>query len=184
MKRILSFALILISILTLVSCSREEGEAPFGMIKASSEVSEFYLYVPKDWAVTTENDSLMASARASESDPSNVTLVGFEDGSQEYPDVDAFWAYYKKEFETRIFDFEENATTFTLTLDGEATMIDGVAAKKYEYNGKVGGIEFYYQMVLAKVDSVFYIFTYTSTPVLYEKHKNDVKVMLDYIDFK
>ena len=159
MKRILSFALILISILTLVSCSREEGEAPFGMINATSDV-------------------------ASESDPSNVTLVGFEDGSQEYPDVDAFWAYYKKEFETRIFDFEENATTFTLTLDGEATMIDGVAAKKYEYNGKVGGIEFYYQMVLAKVDSVFYIFTYTSTPVLYEKHKNDVKVMLDYIDFK
>lgn len=170
--------------LTLVSCSREEGEAPFGMIKASSDVSEFYLYVPNDWQVTTEENSLMASARASESDPSNVTMIGFEDGSKAYDSIDAFWAYYKNEFETRIFDFEENASTFSLTVEGEATLIDGIAAKKYEYKGKVGGSEFYYTMVLAKIDSVFYIFTYTSTATLYDKHQNDVEVMLDYIDFK
>ncbi len=188
MKRILSLVLVILSIFTFASCSREEGEAPLGMIKASSDASEFYLYVPKDWEVTTEENSLMASARASESDPSNITMIGFEDGSGEYADVDAFWAYYKNELASRIFDFtgegEERATTFNLTLDGEGAIIDDVPAKKYEYSGKIAGSDFYYTMLIAKSGSVFYIFTYTSTPSLYEKHKSDVDALIEYIEFK
>ena len=130
----------------------------------------------------------MASARASESDPSNITMIGFEDGSREYADIDAFWAYYKNELATRIFDFagegDERATTFNLTLEGEGLMLDDIPAKKYEYSGKVAGGDFSYMMVIAKSDSVFYIFTYTSTPSLYENHKDDVDALIKYIEFK
>ena len=188
MKRILSLALVMISIFTLASCSREEGEAPFGMIKASSDAAEFYLYVPNDWVVTTEENSLMASARASESDPSNITMIGFEDGSGEYADIDAFWAYYKNELASRIFDFagegDERATTFNLTLEGEGMIIDDVPAKKYEYSGKLAGSDLSYMMVIAKIDSVFYIITYTSSQSLYSKHADKVNALIEYIEFK
>ena len=185
MKRILSFTLILISILTLVSCSREEGEAPLGMKIASDDAAEFYLYVPKEWEVTTEKNSLMASARASESDPSNVTMIGFEDGGNEYETIDEFWAYYASEFETRIFDLDENgATTFKLTLGGESTTIDGIAAKRYEYSGSVAGSEFKYAMVIAKSGPVFYIFTYTSKTEFYDNNLSDIDKVLNYIEFK
>ncbi|MBE6619062.1 MAG: hypothetical protein E7626_04690 [Ruminococcaceae bacterium] len=184
MKKIISLILIVITALTLFSCSREEGEAPYGMKVASSELSEYYLYVPKDWEVTTEEDSLMASARASESDPSNVTMIGFEDGSDEYETIDDFWAYCKNEYSTRIFDFADGTTTFTLTNEGEATTVGGLAAKKYEYRGKIADSDFCYTTVLIKRDSIFYIFTYTSTPSLYDKHLEDVGFMLSYVEFK
>lgn len=190
MKRILSFALIIVSLFSITSCSREKGEVPIGMKLASSDTAEFYMYVPKDWEVTTEKDSLLASARASESDPSNITMIGFADGSDEYKTIDDFWEFYKGDFETRIFDFEapeggaEKVTTFKLTNEGESLLVDNVAAKKYEYNGKIAGSEFYCKLVLIKIDSVFYIFTYTSTPALYSKHEKDVETILDYIEFK
>ncbi len=191
MKRILCLALILISIFAIAACSRQEGEAPLGMKNASSKTADFYLYVPDDWTVNTDENDLMASARASESDPSNITMIGFEDGRSKYDSIDSFWAYYKGEFETRIFDKiidsenGESKTSFNLTNDGEDIIIGkNYAAKKYEYSGKVAGSDFSYMQVIIKRDSIFYIFTYTSTPDLYSVHKEEVGFMIDYMEFK
>ena len=191
MKRIISIVLALISIFAFASCNREEGEAPMGMKNASGESADFYLYVPDDWTVNTDKNDLMASARASESDPSNITMIGFEDGQGEYETIDGFWTYYKGEFENRIFDkitdaeSGESKTSFTLKTDGDEILIDGNnAAKKYEYSGKIAGSDFSYMQIIIKRGSVFYIFTYTSTPDLYEAHEGELDLIVKYIEFK
>lgn len=191
MKRILCLALALVSLFTLVACSREKGEAPVGMKNAASETADFYLYVPDDWTVNTGKNDLMASARASDSDPSNVTMIGFEDGQGDYEEIDEFWDYYKGEFESRIFDkvtdgeSGKSKSSFKLTNNGEDILVDGKAAKKYEYSGKVAGSDFSYMQIIIKDNNIFYIFTFTSTPDLYKEHKeNYLKKIKDYIEFK
>ena len=182
--------LILFSLLTLASCSREEGEAPIGMKNAASEIADFYFYVPDDWKVTTGEKDLMASARISESDPSNMTMIGFEDGQNEYETVDSFWSYYKDELENRIFDrvtdeeSGEKVSSFKLLNEGEELIIDGKVAKKYEYSGKVAGSDFSYMQVIVQRENIFYLITFTSSSELYSHSKETVEAILTYIDFK
>ncbi len=190
MKRILCLTLALVSIFMLAACSRDKGEAPVGMKNAASDVADFYLYVPDDWTVNTGKNDLMASATVSDSDSSNITMIGFADGAEEYDSIDSFWNYYKDEFENRIFDkvtdeeSSEIKSSFTLTNEGEEILINTNAAKKYEYSGKIAGSEFSYMQVIIMKNNVFYIFTFTSTPDLYSKHKDTVNKLLDYIEFK
>lgn len=190
MKKIICLTLALLAVFTFSACSREKGEAPTGMKNASSEVCDFYLYVPKDWIVNTNKNDLMAAARVSDSDSSNVTMIGFSDAEKEYDSIDSFWDYYKGEFTDRIFDKvkdEESGKTkssFKLTNKGEEILVAGKAAKKYEYTGIVAGSEFSYMQIIIKNDNVFYIFTYTSTPDLYSKHTSTIDTILKNVEFK
>ncbi len=189
MKRIICLALVLISIFTLTACSREKGKAPAGSKNAASNIADFYLYVPKDWTVNTRENDLMASARVSDSDSSNITMVGFADGGNEYDSIDSYWDYNKSGIE-RMFDTvtdEESGETkssFTLITDGEEIIIDKNGAKKYEYSGTLEGVDFSYMQVIIKKENVFYTLTFTSTPELYAKHKDTVNAIIDYIEFK
>ena len=190
MKKILCLILILVSIFTLAACSREEGEAPVGMKNAAGKANDFYLYVPDEWIVNTSDTDLMASARVSENDSSNVTMIGYADSENEYNDIDSYWNYYSSELENRIFDkikdseTGEEKSSFTLTNDGENILVNEKAAKKYEYTGKVAGLDLSYMQIIIKRDNVFYIFTYTSTPELYSKHDTELEMILNFIEFK
>ena len=140
MKKILCFALILVTVLSFTACSREAGEAPVGMKNAAGKANDFYLYVPEDWIVNTTDRDLMASARVSENDSSNVTMIGYSDSENEYDSIDSYWEYYSKELENRVFDRAtdsetgEEKSSFTLTNEGENILVNEKAAKKYEYN--------------------------------------------------
>ena len=191
MKRILCFALVLVTLFAFVACSREEGEAPVGMKNAAGKANDFYLYVPKDWIVNTTDRDLMASARVSENDSSNITMIGYADTDGEYKDAQNYWEYYSKELENRVFDKVKDSETgeekssFTLISESE-TFMDENPAKKYEYSGKVAGIDLRYMQIITKKDNVFYIFTYTSTPDLYEFHieKDTINTILKFFEFK
>ena len=191
MKKILSILLILTTLLTLASCTRETGEAPVGMKNAAGKANDFYLYVPEDWIVNTSDTDLMASARASENDSSNITMIGYADVEKQYENIESYWEYYVKEIESRVFDKVKDSETgeekssFTLISESE-TFMDENPAKKYEYSGKVAGIDLQYMQIIAKKDNVFYIFTYTSTPELYKFHieKDTINTILKFFEFK
>lgn len=190
MKKILSILIILAILLTFASCSREEGEAPVGMKNAAGEANDFYLYVPDDWIVNTSDSDLMASARVSENDSSNITMIGYADAENQYKTIESYWEYYSKELESRVFDKVKDSETgeekssFTLTNAGENTLVNEKAAKKYEYSGKVAGIDLCYMQIIIKKDNVFYIFTYTSTPDLYSRHDTEIETILKFFEFK
>ena len=190
MKKILSIFIILATLLTLASCSRETGEAPIGMKNAAGKANDFYLYVPDDWIVNTSDTDLMASARASENDSSNITMIGYADVDNQYASIESYWEYYVEELENRVFDKVKDSETgeekssFTLTNEGENVLVNEKAAKKYEYRGKVSGIDLCYMQIIIKKDNVFYIFTYTSTPELYTMHEEEVNTIIKFFEFK
>lgn len=190
MKKILCLVLILVTLFAFASCSREEGEAPVGMKNAAGKANDFYLYVPDDWIVNTSDTDLMASARVSENDSSNVTMIGYADAENQYETIESYWEYYSKELENRVFDkvkdeeTDEEKSSFTLTNEGENTLVDEKAAKKYEYSGKVAGLDLCYMQIIIKKDNVFYIFTYTSTPELYSMHSAEIEAILKFFEFK
>lgn len=191
MKRSLCLIFVAISLFTvLASCSRDAGEAPVGMKNAAGKANDFYLYVPEDWIVNTSDNDLMASARVSENDSSNITMIGYADSEDEYETIESYWEYYSKELESRVFDrvtdseTGEEKSSFTLTNRGQDILVNKKAAKKYEYSGKVAGIDLSYMQVIIKRENVFYIFTYTSTPDLYSKHDKEIEKILNFFEFK
>ena len=96
----------------------------------------------------------------------------------------------RKELENRVFDKVKDSETgeekssFTLTNAGENILVNEKAAKKYEYSGKVAGIDLRYMQIIIKKDNVFYIFTYTSTPDLYSRHDTEIETILKFFEFK
>lgn len=194
MKKTVAIILVLITIFTLSSCARKKGDAPQGMKTVSGDNSEFYLYIPDSWVNTTptytdkEISSIAVSARVSDSDPSNISFVGFVDGNGEYASIDKYWEHSKSvsKYFDEVIDEEsgEKKTSFALATDGEAMTVGGLAAKKYEYSGVFGGSNFKFMQVIIKDGNVFYTFTYTSTPDLYSRNLDHVEAILDHIEFK
>ncbi len=201
MKRYLSLTLALIFLLMTAvlssSCARDSGDTPVGMKNASGKANDFYLYVPDEWIINTSDTDLMASARVSENDPSNITMIGYEDAGNEYSSIDSYWEYYQNELSSRIFDkvkdeeSGEEKTTFKMaeTENGETQapekiLIAGNEAQKYEYSGTVAGMELSYMQIIVKKANIFYIITYTSTPELYERHSSEIDTILKFVEFK
>ena len=197
MKKVIALMLALITLISLAGCSKgsdDEAKAPYGMKLASGKESEFYLYIPDSWINTTpvytdkKIPSITVSARVSDSDPSNISLVGFVDGNREYDSIEDYWEHTKSvsKYFDDVKDEEsgETKSSFELITKAKAMTMGNLAAKKYEYTGTVAGSEFKFMQVIAKDKDVFYTFTYTSTPDIYSKNESAVETILKNIKFK
>ena len=149
-KLILVLALTLAAILTLSSCKGEVG-TPLGFQKASdTKIVDYHLFVPDDWTVD-QSGSVVAAYR-SPSDPTSVSVMAW---GMEYADstVDDWWNTYRPEFESIYADF---------TLESsESTLLDGTAAMKYVYTGRLGEITYRYSQIAAVRHTAVYVITMT-----------------------
>lgn len=179
--------------ISLVSCKKSNPDVPDGMKSASNADMGYTLFVPDDWMVTTGSGSLMSEARVSKEDSSNVTMAQYYGQTEEkgVAAVRAYFADYQKTLET-MFDADSDgkSTMVLLEKDGFETVMGkenknnadgGVPAVEYNYTATLGGINLRYTQVIAFRNGYFFIFTFTTTPELYERHASDVADMVAQI---
>ena len=168
-----SLLFLALCLIALAACSKKASDAPNGMQTASNEYSDYHLYVPENWTVETSTGVI--TAKYSDSIMANISMMALS-LSSETTTIDAYWSSFKETFEQTIVDWQEEAS--------EDMLLDGHAAKKYVYTGKVASIEAKYMQVLCIRKGAVYIFTYTASPDKFDDYLNDINKMLDTFTFK
>ncbi len=173
MKLIL-FAVVLTFALSISSCEKKgDFSAPAGMITASDEKADFYLYVPDDWTVDLSTKA--AGAYYSESDPSSVSVISWELENTD-TSLDEWW-------EINIGDVELVFDNVNIEAEENIT-VDEIYGKKYIYTASLGEFEYKIMQVACIKNSVVYVFTYTSVAENFDLHTDDVNLMLEYLIIK
>ena len=114
--------IVLIAV-SFASCAK--NEVPSGMKAAYNPAAPYRLYVPKGW--TVDNSSAkVASAFSRDADPLTVTVTMTEASGESIKD---YFASYAESFRAVYSDFTES--------EPESTLIDGKAAYKFAYSGKL-----------------------------------------------
>ena len=172
--KILLITLLCVFAAALTSCGeKDEFAAPAGMVTASDEKADFYLYVPDDW--TVDYSTAAAGAYYSPADPSSVSVMAWE---LEHTDttVDEWWAVNQDDVNL-VFD--------NFSLESEENMtIDELYAKKYVYTATLGDYNYKIMQAACIKNTTVYLFTYTSIIDNYDAHLDDVAEMLEYLTIK
>ena len=172
--KIILVAMLVVFAAVLTSCGeKDEYSAPAGMVTASDEKADFYLYVPEEW--TVDYSTAAAGAYCSASDPSSVSVMAWE---LEHTDttVDEWWAVNQEDvnmvFDNFVLESEENTT------------INDLYAKKYIYTASLGEYDYKFMQAACIKDSTVYLFTYTSVLDNFDSHLDEVAEMLEYLIIK
>jgi len=170
-KRILALICACLTVLSLVSCNKTE-EVPEGMKKISDDSVAYDFFVYTHWLV---DDGVTDCAYFSESDRSNVSMSSyFPDASHETVQdfYNATIATYKRDFNN--FTIIEEGTTDMHVFD----------AYQIVYTFTFGETTYKVYQSMTLRDTVMYMFTYTSSPELYDVHIEEVLKMLAELKFR
>lgn len=194
----LPFAALLLSILMLGGCSKQDPNAPDGYQIASNDKVDYTLFVPNDWVVDTDANSMVTSAHISEYEGANITMMVYDNESypaettadgEEISPVVRYWADNQESL-AKLFDLDaEGNSTFKLESDGKTTLMGktakgaNVPAYTYVYTGTIGGVELKYMQVIACHNDSFYFFTYTAAAERYDEFVDAVNELLTYVVF-
>lgn len=185
MKKI--FAILLASALVLPcillsSCGKaNDSEVPEEMKKASADTAQYVLYVPETWKCDVASGA--TSAYYSDSDRSSVNVMIFSLGNSD-PDISDWWDDFEEDYKSVYKDFE--------IISREAVKLDGSDGEKIVFTGSLTHKDQtvnYKFMQVAAIGKKFlsapqvYVFTYTSSPEVYDSHLSDVQKMLDNFKF-
>ena len=178
MKKFSVFFVIILCVLLLVSCSKEETDIPEGMAVLNGEAVEFNFYYPEDWLVD-RNDG-MVSVYASEKDRSNVSVTTFT-ASGDVTGVEGFLTMGDTTY------FDNMRATFPdleMLTDGEETSLDGVPAKQFVFTATVAGESYKFRQIISYRYGYIYILTYTSTAEGFDSHTDEVNSIISEFKFK
>lgn len=174
LMKILLIGMLGVFAVSLTSCGEQDAyAAPAGMVTASDEKADFYLYVPDDW--TVDYSTAAAGAYCSASDPSSVSVMAWE---LEHSDtsLEDWWAINQEDIAMVFQNFE---------LETEENMtINDLYAKKYVYTADLGEYSYKIMQAACIKDATVYLFTYTSMPENYDAHLDEVNEMLEYLIIK
>lgn len=161
--------------LALCACQKNPADVdvPSGMTLASGDIVDYYLFVPTGWRVDLSGG--MVSAYKSAQDPTSVSVMTWETPYADDTPADV-WEMYKGEFESVFADF---------TVESSASMLlDGVAAQKYVYTGKLAENTFRYTQVITVRHSAAYLITITEITSSDVDHSEDITAILDNFRWK
>lgn len=172
MKKSVKLLCAVMAILCLALCACQktpaEVDVPHGMILASSDIVDYYLFVPEGWRIDLSGG--MVAAYKSAEDPTSVSVMTWETPYADSTPADV-WEMYKGEFES-VFD--------EFTVESSASMLlDGVAAEKYVYTGKLADNTFRYTQVITVRHSAAYLITVTEITSSSVDHTEDITSILD-----
>ncbi|HHW24826.1 MAG TPA: DUF1795 domain-containing protein [Clostridiales bacterium] len=175
-RRVTVAVAIFLALAVLFGCKAEDlGEwVPAGMKKISTDMVEYDLYIPKDWEEDISTG--VVTAYVSSADRSSISMIAFdlEDPNQT---VDEYWENNKGAFTSFFTDMQFEA-------EGEATVLGGVAARKYVYTASASGVPYKFMQVICIKEGTVYVFTYTAMAEKYELHLPSVEKILENFSFK
>ena len=169
MKKIVVLLLVL---LMLAGCAKNQ-DVPDNMQLASREDVTYCLYVPKTWNVNT--DSGVSSAYYSSADSSNVSVMSYYPEAESMS-IDDYWKLTGAEY--------QNAFGGYSLLSSDTTLLGGRKAGKYTFDLTIGEESVRMMQIIAAYDSMFYVFTYTSAPEIFESHLEEVQIIVDNFTFR
>ena len=174
--KLLSLILALFAAMALVSCGEIDENAPEGCVEISADGVGYNFYMVKDWLVMEQSG--ITSAKVSDFDPSNVSVMGFDSGDTH--SAEEYWSKYSEDFTAGFGEikYEEEGTDTTLCR---------LPAKKYIYTVNIGGEDYKFMQIVcyAQNTAIFtsqpevYVFTYTARADRYDEHIEDVIYMAD-----
>lgn len=149
-----------------------DEDTPDGMEIASSEHSEYRLYVPKAWICNSESGA--SEAYYPESGKSNVLVTSYvPDTTVSIPD---YFAGCEAEYASALPEYKR--------LSEAQRTVDGRTAYTYTYSTVVDGVEFRISQTLFQYSDSIYSFTYTALAENFDLHLEDVEAMLDAFTFR
>lgn len=150
----------------LVSCAKTELDTPANMKLASVEAADYYLYVPDDWIIASQDG--ITAAYVSVIDSSNVSAARYtltneavfentnEEEKAEVTYAKNFWTDYVSQLGSVL-------PGFAMISGPDATVLDGHAAIKCSYSASLSGKNYKYTMVICIKDSLYaYLLTFTA----------------------
>lgn len=150
-------------------------EAPEGMKLVSTEERPYRFFVPESWQ--TDYRSALSAAYYSETDKSNVSLQGHMLGI----DNMALEDYWKQNEQKYINLYGDN---YKLLSTEETLKMGEEKSVRYIYTVKSGNNEYKVMQAICIKGAMAYVFTYTSTPELFDSHIDDVNEMLDAFEIR
>ena len=173
MKRSLSLVIALIFVCTALFSCKKNDNVPDGMMLASGEAANYYLYVPDDWTIDLQTGA--TTAHVSSADLSNITASSW---TLEHTDdtVDTWHESQLDALNAGFTDYAEESI--------RETTLDGVYAKEYVFTAKLGGEARKYRQIAAVKSGSVYVITYSTSPELYDTHNGDVDDVFAEFRFK
>ncbi|MBQ8914643.1 MAG: hypothetical protein IJ046_00530 [Clostridia bacterium] len=172
----LSVVALLLALVTcffaFVGCSKKDPSVPDGMILASGENVDYFMYVPEGWKV--DKSELYTSAYFSSGDATSISTTAYG-VSAETATVDAWWKTFEPQLKSVYTDISEIAVT--------DAKLGGIEGKEYSFTAKLAEKE--YNFIITAVVKDFYIYyvTYTSTPEYNEDHLEERVKVIESFEF-
>lgn len=170
-KKILALICACIVMLSAVSCSNET-DVPDGMKRVSDDNVAYDFFVYTNWLV---DDGVTNCAYYSASDRSNVSMSSYLPGKTHVMVEDFYQA--------ALATYERDFNNFTLIEEGR-TKMHMFDAYQIVYTFTFGEDTYKVYQAMTLRDTTMYVFTYTSSPELYDSHMEEVLGMLEALRFE
>ena len=150
---------------------------PEGMKLITNNDVAYRFFAPESWVVG--NAEAAALVYASETDRSNVTVMGFiptVDDTELYGVAD-YWEDTEKHYKDALTDY-------TLTAEPVESTMGGKKATVYEYTYSLSGVTYRCRQVVCVYSYMIIVMTYTALPENYDAHLAEAERMQDALTFR
>lgn len=176
LRRFGALALLLLLLLSIVSCSSNPLTPPDGMQLCSKDTLEYAFFVPNSWSVNAKSDATSAfiSLGSDNKPKASVSVTSY--AAEIELDLDGYWDIceeeYRKEFKSFTFIAES------------ATVVAGKNAKEFIYTADFSGVTYKFSQTVFIDRGMFYIITYTARPDSYDTFRADLDAMRNAFTFR
>ena len=147
---------------------------PDGMKLVTGNDVAYRFFAPTEWGVGDADAA--ALVYASETDRSNVTVVGYVPETDGYSVAD-YWENTEKHYKDALADY-------ALTAEPREETMGGRKATVYEYGYTLGGVAYRCRQVICVYSYMIVVMTYTALPDNYDAHIADVEAMQGALTFR
>lgn len=149
-------------------------EVPDGMKLVTGNDVAYRFFAPENWVVGDAEAA--ALVYASETDRSNVTVMGYVPEAEGYS-VANYWEDTEKYYKDTLRDY-------ALTGEPREETMGGKKATVYEYTYTLGGVTYQCRQAVCVYSYMIVVMTYTALPENYDAHLSDVEAMQGALTFR
>lgn len=149
-------------------------DVPAGMKLVSTNENAYRFYAPADWIA--EPGSAASLVYASETDRSNVSVIGYVPNVEPYGVAD-YWKATEAAYKDTLSDFTVVSITENEKMGERLTTV-------YEYTYSIGGVTYHSRQAVCAYSYMIVSMTYTALAENYEAHLADAQAMQAALTFR
>ena len=156
---------------------------PAGMKLVSDNDVPYRFFAPNSWVV--EPGSAASLVYASETDRSNVSVIGYVPDAEGYSVAD-YWAMTEESYMATLegYTLLYRSDRPAEGAEAEKVTMGGKNATVFEYTYTLGGVTYRTRQTICVFSYMIVVMTYTALPENYEAHLDDVLAMQEALTFR